>query len=165
MSKYVNYEIKVFLVLTNRKGMLLLLQNNHEDSIIHGYVNPPAGHLEIGETIIDAARRETKEEMGVELEEIEIKGFVNVFGFKELPVLMFVVSAKVPDGENPTDHGEGTPIWVEPKELGKYKVLEDVEKIIKLSQATPVGSFFQVVSKFEDRKLVSFKVVKAIGSI
>ena len=159
MSKYVNYEIKVFLVLTNRKGTLLLLQNNHRGSIIHGYVNPPAGHLEIGETINDAVRRETKEEMGVEkLEGIEIKGVVNVFGFKELPVLMFVVSAKEPNGENPTDHGEGRPIWVNPEELGSHKVLEDVEKIVKLSQKTPVGDFFQAVSKFEDRKLVSFKV-------
>jgi len=146
MSKYVNYEIKIFLVLTNRKGTLLLLQNDHQDSIIHGYVNPPAGHLEIGETISDAVRRETKEEMGIKnLEEIEIKGIVNVFGFKELPVLMFVVSAVVPDSENP-------------EELGKYKVLEDVEKIIQLSQKTPAGDFFQAVSKFEERKLVSFKV-------
>ena len=159
MGKYVNYEIKVFIVLSNRRGKFLLLQNDHQDSIIRGYLNPPAGHLEIGETVTDAVKREVEEEMGVEnLEEIEVRGFVNVFGFKELPVFMFVVSAKVPEDEIPTDHGEGTPVWVSLEKLNEYKVLEDVEKLILLSQETPVGKLFQVVSRFENRKLVSFKV-------
>ncbi len=159
MNRYVNFEIKVFLILSDEKGKLLLLQNNQKKSIIRGYVNPPAGHLEIGETITEAARREAKEEMGIEkLEEIIVKGFVNVFGFKDLPVLIFVVSAIVQDSENPTDHGEGTPIWIDFEELGKFKVLDDVEKIIRLSRETPTGNFFQVVSTFKGRKLISFKV-------
>lgn len=158
VNNYATYEIKVFLVLKSRTGKLLMLRNNHTGSIIQGYVNPPAGHVEIGETITDTVKREVKEEMGIEkLEEIGVKGFVNVSGFKDLPVLMIVVSAVVPDGENPIDLGEGTPIWVDPEELGKHKVLEDVEKIIKLAKETPSGKIFQAVTKFENRKLVSFR--------
>lgn len=160
MGKYTNYEIKVFMVLTNQKGKLLLLQNNHKDSIIQGYLNPPAGHLEIGEGVVGAVKREVKEEMGIKnLEKIEIKGFVNVFGFKELPVFMIVVSALVPESGKPTDNGEGAPVWVDYKKLGEYKVLEDVEKLISLTQKTPSGKLFQVVSKFENRKLTSFEVI------
>lgn len=41
MSKYANYEIKTFLILRNSKGDLLMTQNDHADSIIFGYINPP----------------------------------------------------------------------------------------------------------------------------
>lgn len=160
MSKYANYEIKTFLILRNSKGDLLMTQNDHADSIIFGYINPPGGHLEVGETVIDAATREAEEEMGVKnLMDIEVKGIINVSGFKDLPVLMFVVTAEVPDSEIPAKHEEGTPIWVNIDTLKSHKVLEDVEKIITLVQKTPPGKMFHVVSKFENRKLISFNVL------
>lgn len=159
MGKYINYEVKALMILRNNNGDLLLLKNDHKESIIFGYVNPPAGHLEMGETILDVVPREAKEEMGINrLEDIQLKGVVNVEGFKELPILMFVVSAMVPKIEKPIRKSEGTPIWVNPKELGKYKVLEDVKKIIEVANKTPVGRIFQAVSKFEDKKLVYFQV-------
>lgn len=136
-----------------------MLQNNQADSIIFGYLNPPAGHIEIGETINETVLREVAEEMGIaKLEEIEVKGIVNVSGFKELPIMMFVVSAVVPETENVSDKGEGAPVWVKSEDLKKHKILEDVQKIINLCEITPPGKLFQVVSKFENKNLISFKV-------
>jgi ADP-ribose pyrophosphatase YjhB (NUDIX family) len=159
MGKYLDFEIKAFMVLVNKKGEYLLLKNNHADSIIVGYVNPPAGHLEVGETITEAAKREAFEEMGIKnLEEVEIKGTINVHGFKEKEILMFVVKALVPDSETPTDHGVGLPVWVQSSKIKEYKILEDVEKILNLVEKTPKGEVFQVTSEFKDKKLISFKV-------
>jgi hypothetical protein len=92
------------------------------------------------------------------LENIHIKGIVNVEGFKDVPVLMFIISATIPDSETPVARDEGTPIWIKYTELENHKMLEDVKKIVELVETTPEGKIFHVVSKFEDRKLISFKV-------
>lgn len=161
MGKYLDFEIKAFLVLTNTAGDYLLLENNHKDSIILGFVNPPAGHLEAGETITEAVKREAFEEMGIkDLQDILIKGIVNVHGFKEKEVLMFVVKAVVLGSEKIEDKGEGTPVWVKPSELSKKKILEDVKKILNLVEATPSGQTFEVVTEFKDKKLISFRTKK-----
>lgn len=159
MSNYANFEIKVFMVLSNSKGEYLMLQNDVPGSTVEGFLNPPAGHLEPGETITQAAIRETAEETGVKkLTNICIKGVINVYGFKDIPVLMFIVSATVPPSHHVVKMDEGTPVWVKIKDLKNFKVLEDVKKIINLADKTPTGNMFQVVSSFDHRKLTSFKV-------
>lgn len=47
-----------------KDGKYLLVQEARED--IHGKWNLPAGHLDMGETIFDAAKREVKEECGLD---------------------------------------------------------------------------------------------------
>ena len=133
------------------------MQSDHSESIIFGYVNPPAGHVEIGETIDSAVRRELKEETGLEnIANIKVRGFINVKGFKDSPVFMIVVSATISDDSQPILKDEGTPVWIFPRELKSHKVLEDVEKIITLAQKTPEDEIFQVASECINRKLVSF---------
>ncbi len=160
MSNHTTFEILVYMLLKNSKGELLLLQNDVPGSTIEGYLNPPAGHLEPSESITTAALRETAEETGItKLTNIRIKGVINVFGFKPLPVVMFIISGKVPLSQKTYKMDEGTPVWVKITDLPKYKVLEDVEKIIKLADQTPQGNIFQVVSTFAHRKLKSFKIL------
>lgn len=159
MTEYAHYEIKVFMLLRNGTGKLLFMRNDHKESIIYGYVNPPAGHLEIGENVNDAVRRELEEETGLqEVSDIQVRGLVNVRGFKELPVFMIIVSGLVTDKNEPVAKGEGTAVWLSIKEVQEQKVLEDVQRIIDLEQSTPKDQVFQIATKFENRKLVAFIV-------
>jgi ADP-ribose pyrophosphatase YjhB (NUDIX family) len=159
VSHYADYEIKVFLYLRNAEGKYLFMLNNHPDSIIHGYINPGGGHVEPGETISQAVRREVKEETGItKLKNIQVKGVINVVGFKEKTVLMFIVSADVVPGQKARTRDEGEPVWVDIHKLDGYKVLADVALITKLVEDTPPGKIFQASSLFKDRKLVSFTV-------
>lgn len=161
MDKYSNHELKVYMILKNKKKGLLLLNHTDKGNLIYGYVNPPAGHVEPGETINQTIRREVKEEMGIKkLDNIELKGLVDVYGFKDHPVLMFIMSAEVPDSEKPKTHDEGEPVFIKPKDLPKHKMLSDVKKIVNLALTTPKGKIFEAVSKFKNYKLLSFKIYK-----
>lgn len=136
------------------------MHNTQKDSIIKGYLNPAGGHIEENETVLEAAKREVLEEMGItNLSNLKLRGTVNVKGFKEHPVFMFIVTALVPSDQKPTANDEGEPIWVDLKVLHNYKVLEDVEMLIKTIKGTSYNEMFYAKSVFEDKKLISFEVV------
>lgn len=158
---YANQELKVYMILLNNKDEILMLQHNKNDSLIYGYVNPPAGHVEPKETFSQTVIREVKEETGItKLKNITLKGIISVYGFKDHPVLMFVVSAKIPNKQIPLEKNEGKPIFVKKKDLAKYKILKDVKTIIDLTLKTKKGKVFEAVSQFKNKKLISFKVTK-----
>lgn len=58
-------------ILNEKKQLLLLLRNSEHQG---GRWCPPGGHIEYGEDFKDAAIRETKEESGINVKEIEILG-------------------------------------------------------------------------------------------
>lgn len=58
-------------LMLERDGKLLLVQEAAEE--VYGRWNQPAGHLEAGETIIDCARREAREESGYEIDLIGLQ--------------------------------------------------------------------------------------------
>ncbi|MBI2356969.1 NUDIX domain-containing protein [Candidatus Dojkabacteria bacterium] len=156
--KYDLYEVKVLMFLRNNKGEYLFLMNDHEDSIIKGYVNPPGGHIEPGEGFQETVKREVLEEMSVKnLVNIQLKGTINVTGFKENPIMMFIVTADVPESEKPVTQNEGTPVWVDLNDTAKYKMFEDVKLIAGAISKTQKGTF-SGKSTFKDKKFVSFEV-------
>jgi 8-oxo-dGTP diphosphatase len=60
-------------VLVWKDGKLVLVKRSKAYG--NGTWSPPGGHLEFGERILDAAGRETMEEAGIEIENLEILGF------------------------------------------------------------------------------------------
>ena len=144
--------------MKNSKGEYLFTDNSHKDSIIHGYVNPIGGHMKIGETIYETTRREVEEETGISvISNIQLRGIINVVGFKEMPVVMYVISADVGDDQKAEEKKEGKPVWLKPTDLGKYNVFEDIEKIMVAMDASPTVPF-QATSKYKNRKLIKFSV-------
>lgn len=62
------------IYITRDDEILLFLRNS-----VHagGTWAPPGGHIEYGESFLEAARRETKEESGVDVRDIEIIGITS----------------------------------------------------------------------------------------
>jgi 8-oxo-dGTP pyrophosphatase MutT (NUDIX family) len=58
-----------------RQGLFLLVEERVEDFV---YLNQPAGHLEDGESLQQAAIRETREEAGWE---VELEAFLGVYQY------------------------------------------------------------------------------------
>ena len=62
--------VGVGVMILNDKNELLMTQRISSHGI--GEWSFPGGHLEFGETIVEAARREVKEETGLDIEKIEV---------------------------------------------------------------------------------------------
>jgi 8-oxo-dGTP diphosphatase len=61
---------------------------------------PPGGHIEYGETFLDTAKRETKEETGMDIDEIEIMGVTSdVYEDEKKHVISVHIKAKLFSGE------------------------------------------------------------------
>lgn len=63
--------------VVEKHGKFLLVEE-HSEGFSHPVFNQPAGHVEAGETIIEAAIRETREETGHDVEIDHLLGFTPI---------------------------------------------------------------------------------------
>ena len=110
------------LCFVMRDGQILLIRKKR--GLGAGKINGPGGRLEKGETALEAAIRETQEEIGVTptgLEEIGELFFQFLDGYK-LHVAVFAANGCV--GElRETD--EATPIWTDIESIPYHDMWED----------------------------------------
>ena len=60
-------------MLLERDGKVLMLRRAARASYAAGLLCPPSGHVEVGETVSDAAIRETAEETGIRLQPDQVR--------------------------------------------------------------------------------------------
>ena len=77
-----------------RDGQVILLRRNIEPAL--GRWTFPAGFVELGESVEQAAIREAREEADLEIGELSL---LNVYSYPESPVVTVVYSAQVIGGE------------------------------------------------------------------
>ena len=73
--------VGVGVLIFDEKGRVLLIKRTGSHGA--GTWAPPGGHLDFGETAIEAAKRETKEETGIIIDNVQIIGFTEDFFKKE----------------------------------------------------------------------------------
>lgn len=73
--KTVRPKVGVGVYITDGKGnvLMMLRKSSHEP----GTWCPPGGHLEMGESFLECCKREVKEEVGLDIEDVEFLGAVN----------------------------------------------------------------------------------------
>ncbi len=82
----------VYVINENYEVLLLLRKGDHEG----GTWSPPGGHLEIGESFFECAKREVKEETNLDVGAIELIGPVNnVFSSDKHYVNVDVIAKQV----------------------------------------------------------------------
>lgn len=124
---YEQYPYAVVAVIIEKEGKIILVQEGGGDD--HGQWNHPAGWLDKGENPISAAKRETEEETGLEVEITHLLGIYNFIKDKGLTkdhierhILKLVFVGKVIGGTITLDPEEIMDAkWFTPEEIYDMK--------------------------------------------
>jgi 8-oxo-dGTP diphosphatase len=118
---------------------VLLLKGASDKRIWAGRYNGVGGHVERDEDPLTAARREIREETGLEVRELRLGGIVHVCLSKGPGVLMFLFTGEAPSREvHPS--AEGTLEWVDPARIGELPAVEDLPVLLPRLLETPLGA-------------------------
>lgn len=115
--------------------------------------NFPSGRIETGEDIIAAARRESREETGLNIEILESAGFFQFTSRTGHPVLMFHFTAEIAGGSIELEEGITEYSWFTAREildmdesmLREPVVIRQIANSILQHKSYPL-SFFQNIS-------------------
>ena len=136
MSKTENVELTVLCLIED--GDRLLLQNRIKKDW-HGYALP-GGHVERGESFVDAVIREMKEETGLEITNPRLVG-VKQFPIENGRYVVLLFKATEWLG-NVVSSEEGLMEWVEYCNLSSIETVEDLADLLK-GMNTPELTEFQ----------------------
>ncbi|MBI4770627.1 MAG: NUDIX hydrolase [Chloroflexi bacterium] len=102
----------VGMALVQREGRLLLIRRAIPP--LQGYWAPPAGHVEVGESVPEAAAREAREEAGVQ---VALRRLVGVYSQADVEVIIMAYAGEVIGGELRAGEDAGEAALFGPGEL------------------------------------------------
>jgi len=100
-----------YIVDPTRTKVLLVHRNARQHDEQLGKYNGLGGKVERGENIVEAMRREIREEASIEATELELRGTVSWPGFNGRDVFGFVFLVTAFEGEVVDANVEGTLAW------------------------------------------------------
>ena len=142
------------LCLIQKDGKILL--QNRVKTDWQGYAFP-GGHIEVGESIVDAVVREVREETGLTIYNPALCG-VKQFPLKDGKYengryLVFLFRADQFTGEV-TSSDEGEMRWIAKDELHNYNLVQDFDDMLKVMATDDYTEFQYIVANDEGRVMM-----------
>ena len=149
MSRTENVELTVLCLITD--GDRLLLQNRTKKDWT-GYTLP-GGHVESGESFVNAVKREIREETGLEIKNPRLAG-VKQFPIEGGRYVVFLFRADEYTGSVVSSE-EGQMEWVERSRLPEINTVEDFDELLKVIESPELSEFQYIIDS--DDWIVSIK--------
>ena len=132
------------LCLIHKNGKYLLQDRIKNDW--KGYTLP-GGHIEPGESIVNAVIREMQEETGLTIRHPHLCG-VKQFPLEEGRYIVFLFETEEFEGDLRSSE-EGTMHWIDEKELSKVNLVEDFGDLIEVMLNDTLTEFQYVIEDGE----------------
>ncbi len=149
MNRTENVELTVLCLIRDKNK--ILLQNRVCDDW-HGYALP-GGHVEKGESFVDAVKREIKEETGLEIIKPKLSG-IKQFPKDNGRYVVLLFKADKFSGDIASSD-EGNMEWIDIDSLDKIKTVDDLLELIKVIEDDNLTEFQYILDG--DDWLVSVK--------
>ncbi|MFN7035934.1 MAG: NUDIX hydrolase [Bellilinea sp.] len=118
------------LIFVTRGNRLLLIRGHPQKRIWANLYNGIGGHIERGEDVLSAARRELKEEAGLEVTDLWLCGIVMIDAGEETGIGLFVFRGET-DQESVDNSIEGTLEWIPFERLQEFPLVEDLPVLLQ----------------------------------
>ena len=148
MGRTENAEFTVLCLIED--GSRILLQDRVKPDW-KGYTLP-GGHVENGESFVDAVIREMKEETGLDIYEPKLVG-VKQFPIEDGRYIVMLYKATKFSGEV-VSSDEGRMEWVEYSRLSEINTVDDFEELLKVMNSDKLSEFRYIIEDGEWKALI-----------
>ncbi len=121
---------RTLIFIFNGDDVLLMKRAPHKRVFPNRY-NGVGGHVERDEDVWTSARREIKEETGLDVLDLKLCAVSNIDAGAETGIVLFTFTAQSASREVLIDGDEGTLHWIPLADLERYDLVEDVLFILR----------------------------------
>lgn len=129
------------LIFIQNKDEILLIHGAENKKIWSGLYNGVGGHVERGESVIDAAYRELFEETGAHNIHLKLRSIISIDVEPEIGINLFVFTGEI-DHKNLRPGIEGELKWVKYDQIHELPLVEDLYSLIPRLMAKNTEIFF-----------------------